>query len=71
MKKSLAAGNIPEALAKSPFMSEENMKKILEFNKEIMEELKGTAGTMDQEGMKEKVEQFRERFMDEMGDMGK
>ncbi len=71
MKKSLAAGNIPEALAKSPFMSEENMKKILEFNKEIMEELKGTGGDLDQEKMKEKVEQFRERFMEEMGTMEK
>jgi hypothetical protein len=69
MKKSLAAGNIPEALAKSPFMSEDNMKKILEFNKEIMEELKGTGGNLDQEKMKEKVEQFRERFMEEMGTM--
>ncbi len=71
MKKSLAAGKIPEALAKSPFMSEDNMKKILEFNKEIMEEMKGTGGNLDQEAMKEKVEQFRERFMDEMGNMGK
>lgn len=68
-KDMLTSGKIPEALAKSPFMSEENMKKILEFNKEIMEELKATGGTLDQEGIKEKVEKFRERFMDEMEKM--
>lgn len=70
-KDMLTSGKIPEALAKSPFMSEENMKKILEFNKEIMEELKSTGGTLDQEGIKEKVEKFRERFMDEMEKMEK
>lgn len=69
-KDMLTSGKIPEALAKSPFMSEENMKKILEFNKEIMEELKSTGGTLDQENIKEKVEKFRERFMDEIEKMG-
>lgn len=68
-KNELAAGNIPEALAKSPFMSEENMKKVLDFNKEIMEELKDSGGTLDQEAVKEKVEKFRDRFMEEMGGM--
>jgi hypothetical protein len=61
------SGRIPEALAKSAFMSEENMKKILEFNKEIMEELKDGEGQLDQDAIKDKVEKFRERFMDEMG----
>ena len=61
--------NIPEALAKSPFMSEENMKKVLDFNKEIMEELKESGGNLDQEAVKEKVEKFRDRFMEEMGGM--
>lgn len=68
-KNELASSNIPEALAKSPFMSEENMKKVLDFNKEIMEELKESGGTLDQEAVKEKVEKFRERFMEEMGGM--
>ena len=70
LKKKLASGKIPEALAKSPFMSQENMKKVLEFNKEIMEELKESGGTFDQETIKDKVEKFRDKFMDEMGAMG-
>jgi len=65
----LKSGKIPEALANSPFMSEENMKKILEFNKEIMKELKESGGTLDQEAIKEKVEKFRERFTEELGSM--
>ena len=65
----LSSGKIPEALAKSPFLSEENMKKVLEFNKQIMEEMKETGGDLDQEGIKEKVEKFREQFMDEMEKM--
>jgi hypothetical protein len=68
-KNKLTSGNIPEALAKSPFMSEENMKKVLDFNKEIMEELKDSGGDLDQEAVKEKVEKFRDRFMEEMGGM--
>ena len=68
-KNKLASGNIPEALAKSPFMSEGNMKKVLDFNKEIMEELKESGGDLDQEAVKEKVEKFRDRFMEEMGGM--
>lgn len=71
MQDMLTSGKIPEALAKSPFMSEENMRKILEFNKEIMEEMKESGGTLDQESIKEKVEKFRERFMDEIGKMEK
>lgn len=67
MEEELAAGNIPEALANSPFMSQENMKKLLEFNKEVMEDLKQSGGELDQTAIKEKVEQFRERFMDQMG----
>lgn len=67
MQEMLASGKIPEALAKSPFLSEDNMKKILEFNKEVMEEMKGSGGTLDQESIKDKVEQFREKFMDQMG----
>jgi len=69
MHDMLTSGKIPEALANSPFMSEENMKKILDFNKEIMEELKESGGTLDQEAIKEKVGKFRERFMEEIGDM--
>ena len=69
MQEMLGSGKIPEALAKSPFMSEENMKKILEFNKEIMEEMKDSGGNLDQDSMKEKVEKFREKFMGEMEKM--
>jgi hypothetical protein len=69
MEAQLAAGNIPEALANSPFMSQDNMKKLLEFNKEVMEELKDSGGELDQSAIKDKVEKFRERFMDEMGGM--
>ena len=69
MEEQLAAGNIPEALANSPFMSQDNMKKLLEFNKEVMEELKESGGELDQAAIKDKVEKFRERFMDEMGGM--
>jgi len=71
-RKSKAAkkkGKIPEALAKSPFLSEENMKKVLEFNKQIMEEMKESGGDLDEGGLKEKVEKFREQFMDEMEKM--
>lgn len=71
VKEGFPPGKIPEALAKSPFMSEDNMKKILEFNKEIMEEMKSSGGSLDQEGMKEKVEKFRERFLEEMEGMEK
>ena len=69
MEDELAAGNIPEALANSPFMSQDNMKKLLEFNKEVMEELKESGGELDQSAIKDKVEKFRERFMDDMGGM--
>ena len=67
MEEQLAAGEIPEALANSPFMSQENMKKLLDFNKEIMGELKDSGGNMDQSAIKDKVEKFRDRFMEEMG----
>jgi len=67
MEEQLAAGEIPEALANSPFMSQENMKKLLDFNKEIMDDLKGSGGNMDQTAIKERVEKFRDRFMEEMG----
>jgi len=70
MTEQLAEGQIPEALANSPFMSQENMKKLLDFNKEVMEELKESGGELDQAAIKDKVEKFRERFMDNMGDMG-
>jgi hypothetical protein len=69
MEEQLASGEIPEALADSPFMSQENMKKLLDFNKEIMADLKESGGELDQSAIKDKVEQFRERFMDEMGGM--
>jgi hypothetical protein len=69
MEEQLASGEIPEALANSPFMSQENMKKLLDFNKEIMADLKESGGELDQTAIKDKVEQFRERFMNEMGGM--
>lgn len=64
MEKKFAAGKIPEELA--PFMSQENMKKLVEFNKEIMAELKESGGTLDQAAIKEKVEEFREKFIQAM-----
>jgi len=67
MEDQLAAGQIPEALANSPFMSQDNMKKLLDFNKEIMDDLKDGGGNMDQYAIKERVEKFRDRFMEEMG----
>jgi len=72
MKAMLKSGKILEALAKSPFMSLENlkkMKKILKFNKEIMEEIKESGGDLDSEALKEKVEKFREQFMAKMEEM--
>jgi len=39
----------------------------LDFNKEIMDELKESGGSMDQYAIKERVEKFRDRFMQEMG----
>lgn len=67
MEDQLAAGQIPEALANSPFMSQDNMKNLLDFNKEIMDELKDSGGNMDQYAIKDRVEKFRDRFMEEMG----
>ena len=67
MEEQLAAGEVPEALANSPFMSQDNMKKLLDFNKEIMADLKESGGDLDQSAIKDKVEQFRDRFMSEMG----
>jgi hypothetical protein len=67
IEKQLASGKIPEELADNPFMSKENMKQLLEFNKEIMRDLKESGGALDQAAMKEKVEAFRERFMEKMG----
>jgi hypothetical protein len=64
MEAELASGNIPEALANSPFMSQENMKKLLDFNKEVMEELKESGGELDQDAIKDKVEKFRDQFME-------
>jgi hypothetical protein len=34
-----------------------------------MEELKESGGDLDQDAVKEKVEKFRDRFMEEMGGM--
>ena len=45
------------------------MKKLLDFNKEIMADLKESGGDLDQSAIKDKVEQFRDRFMNEMGGM--
>ena len=70
MEEQLAAGEVPEALANSPFMSQDNMKKLLDFNKEIMADLKESGGDLDQSAIKDKVEQFRDRFMTEMGGRG-
>jgi hypothetical protein len=70
MEEQLAAGEVPEALANSPFMSQDNMKKLLNFNKEIMADLKESGGDLDQSAIKDKVEQFRDRFMTEMGGGG-
>ena len=69
MEKQLASGKIPEELANNPFMSKENMKQLLDFNKEIMSDLKESGGTLDQAAIKEKVEAFRDRFMEKMGTM--
>jgi hypothetical protein len=66
MEKQLASGKIPEELANNPFMSKENMKQLLDFNKEIMSDLKESGGNLDQAAIKEKVEAFRERFMSQM-----
>ena len=66
IEKKLASGKIPEELANNPFMSKENLKKLLEFNKEVMSELKESGGTLDQAAIKEKVEIFKERFMSRM-----
>ena len=62
MEKKLASGQIPEELANNPFMSKENMKKLLEFNKEIMTELKESGGELDQAAIKEKVEVFKRKI---------
>ena len=69
MQATIKSGKIPEALAKSPFMSPENMRKILEFNKEIMEEMKESGGDLDRKALKEKVEQFKEQFTAKMEEM--
>ena len=72
MQAMLKSGRIPEALAKSPFMSPENlkrMKKILKFNKEIMQEIKESGGEIDPEALKGRVEEFREQFMAKMEEM--
>ena len=69
MEKQLASGKIPEALENNPFMSKENMKQLLDFNKEIMSDLKESGGNLDQAAIKEKVEAFRDRFMEKMGAM--
>jgi hypothetical protein len=63
------SGEITKALAQADLMSQENMKKVLEFNKEIMKELKESGGTINQAAIKEKVEEFRDRFMEEMGQL--
>lgn len=60
------SGEMTKALANAEFMSQENMEKILEFNQEIMTELKETGGMINQAAIKEKVEEFRDRFMEEM-----
>jgi hypothetical protein len=67
MGKQLASGKIPEELANNPFMTKENMKQLLDFNKEIMSDLRESGGTLNQAAIKEKVEAFRDRFMEKMG----
>ena len=64
--KKHSSGKMPQALANAEFMSQENMKKILEFNKEIMNQFKESGGTINQAAIKERVEEFRDRFMDQM-----
>ena len=66
MEKKLASGKIPVGLANNPFMSQENMRKLLEFNKELMAELKESGGELDRATIKEKVEVFRDRFLQGM-----
>ena len=66
MEKQLASGKIPKELANNPFMSKETMKQVMEFNKEIMSDLRAGGGTLDQAAIKEKVEAFRDRFMSQM-----
>lgn len=60
------SGEMKKALAHAEFMSQENMEKILEFNQEIMKELKESGGTINQTAIKERVEAFRDRFMEDM-----
>jgi hypothetical protein len=64
IERNLASGKIPEGL--TPFMSRENIKKLQEFNKEIMAELKESGGVLDQASIKEKVAEFKERFLQQM-----
>jgi hypothetical protein len=66
MEQKLASGQIPEELANNPFMSPENMKKLLEFNKELMAELKASGGELDQAAIEERVEEFKEKFIQAM-----
>jgi len=66
IEKKLASGKIPEKLANNPFMSQEKLKQLLEFNKDVMSELKESGGTLDEAAIKEKVEIFKERFMNRM-----
>jgi hypothetical protein len=69
MEKQFLSDKIPEELANNPFMSKETMKQVMELNKEIMSDLKESGGTLDQAAIKEKVETFRDRFMEKMGAM--
>lgn len=64
MEKKIASGKIPQEL--KPFMSQENMEKLQAFNKEILEELKESGGSLDPATIKEKVKAFRENFIQQM-----
>jgi len=62
--KELVSGKVPAELAN--VMSQDQLRKLLKFNQDLMKELKESGGRIDQYAIKEKIEAFRKRMMESL-----
>jgi hypothetical protein len=59
-----AAGKVPAEL--ESVMTPDQLRKLLKFNRDLMQELKESGGRIDQYAIKEKIEAFRKRMMENL-----
>jgi hypothetical protein len=64
-------GSVPKAGIKSPIMSPEEAEEIVEFSKEILEDIEKGGKDVDQEAIEEKKEELRKRLIEKLERMEK